>query len=145
MARLTFDQTFAAISSVAVVGGIVAGFLVLGSPGKQRLLAADQQRLNDLNAIAQELYWKSQENKDKAKVPASLPVNLQKLDPLTQQPYTFKRVDDQNFQLCATFDTDSAAQPWRNPTPQPAQVFWNHPVGEHCYDFNLTDQPPSLF
>jgi hypothetical protein len=144
MARLTFDQTFAAVSSVAVVGGIVAGFLVLGSPGKQRLISADQQRVNDLSSVAQELYWKGQDNKDK-KAPEALPVNLQKLDPLTQQAYLYKKVTDQAYQLCATFATDSATHPWRNQTPQPGQAFWAHPIGEHCYDFKVTEEPPSLF
>ena len=58
MNHLAFDRTFAAFATVAVAAGPVAGFCVLGTPGQPRLIMGDRQRLEDLNAIANTLYWR---------------------------------------------------------------------------------------
>ena len=140
MNHSAFDRTFAAIATVAVAAGAVAAFWVLGTPGQQRLLMGDQQRLEDLNAIASTLYWQSQEQEDYV-LPDILDVNDQRQDPITQEPYGYSKVDEGRYQLCANFATDSSTRKLADPTNQN----WKHPQGFHCFELEITQQPPSLY
>ena len=140
MTHSAFDRTYAAVATVAVAAGAVAGFWVLGTPGQQRLIMGDRQRLEDLNAIANTLYWQQQEQDDYV-LPEVLGPDEQRQDPITQLPYPYKKVDDSQYQLCADFATDSSTHKLDNVNPDA----WQHPQGRHCFDLNLGEAPPSLY
>ncbi len=140
------DRNFTVISTAAVLAAIVAGFWLLGSPGKQRLISLDSQRVQDLSAIASQL------NIDLSPINGSTPakplpeqlpqrINDQFKDPDTQEPYTYKRISDKAYQLCATFALAS------NPDQQPqnfpmGDARWQHPEGTHCYEFEKLAMQP---
>lgn len=101
----------AILSSALIVGWIIAGFFIVGTPKQQRDIRFDEQRVGDLQIIQSEIlsYWVQKE---------TLPPNLDALsnnitgytapiDPLTQEMYTYYIKANLEFELCATFATDS--------------------------------------
>ncbi len=102
---------------LAVVVGILAvvlGFMVAGSPTKQRDLKLDSQTINDLSNIQWQLinYWQ---------LKGTLPKTLDELndsisgyfvavDPKTEQPYGYNHSlvnNKHSFELCANFARES--------------------------------------
>lgn len=140
--QVSFDKAFAIAATVAVAAGVVAGFWVLGTPGRQRAVAADRQRLRDLQSIAFDLHMRSQNQPDEFQLPAQLDPSQMREDPLTNEPYEYQRLSESRFELCAEFDTDSSSYPLQNAT-QSAE-FWQHPEGRHCFELDTNQQPPSL-
>lgn len=122
----------------AVVVAVVGGFILLGSPGKQRQLEADRRRVQNLHGIARRLYdrrrnWNREEEK-----PFALPATLSEQDPrdpLTDEPYEYRTLEAEGqYQLCAEFAL---------PSPEPHRDrFWEHPSGRHCFDLDITENPP---
>ncbi|MEL6160261.1 MAG: hypothetical protein AAFQ40_16700 [Cyanobacteria bacterium J06623_5] len=141
------DQAFAAISLLTVAAGVVAAFWLLGSPGKQRLIALDRTRLTNLRDIAYELeaqvtgFNSGAENP----LPETLPSTVSGVeigrDPLTDAPYEYIRLSDTTYQLCATFATASENDPL---IQQKVAEWWQHPAGRHCFDFDATEPVPFL-
>lgn len=142
---LSLDQAFALVATVAVGLGIVGGFWVLGTPGRQRSIAADRQRLQDLGAMAQNLHQNYLNQTDTYQLPPSLPTAESRVDPLTQQPYEYERLGDRTFQLCATFDTDSSTYRLSQRFPDPDRQRWEHPQGRHCFEFDVTEFPGVVY
>ncbi|MEM1253624.1 MAG: hypothetical protein AAGI69_14425 [Cyanobacteria bacterium P01_H01_bin.21] len=141
MSHSAFDRIFAALATIAVAAGAVAGFWVLGTPGQQRLIMSDRQRLEDLSAIANTLYWQRQDQDEDYVLPDELNTDDQRQDPITQEPYAYSRLDDSRYELCANFVTDSDTHKLVN-TPNQS---WQHPQGNHCFELDITQQPPSLY
>lgn len=141
----TFNQISATLATVAIAVAIAFGFWVLGTPQRQRLQAADEQRVEDLHAIALNLHWNARSTLNRGQaveLPASLPPDIRRTDPITEQPYEYQRLDDTTYELCAEFATNSAADPLQR---QDENEFWLHPSGEHCFEFNVLEQPPPRF
>jgi hypothetical protein len=139
------DRVFAIAASVAVVLALATGFWLLGSPGQQRRLRSDQQRLQDLHAISEDLYFQAmrvQEQNTPPSLPETLPSNLRITDPLTQEPYVYRPLTETQYELCATFLTDSTTHRFRSERSSPGQEFWSHPQGEHCFQLDILQQAP---
>lgn len=113
----------AAVLLTALV--LVLGFLQLGPPKTQRALEADQRRVNDLRFISSSLNYRKE-------LPASLAILEQTgatiRDPVTRQPYTYRRKSDTQYDLCATFASDD-----RNANDADRNLFWRHPRGFYCF------------
>jgi hypothetical protein len=138
-------MVFLAFSAVIVVGAILWGFMIAGSPMYGRQQRFDEQRLQDLRNIQSEVFniaWQNGERwaTPKPKVlPHALPKDLQEIadnatyqkisttDPETMAPYEYRTLTANTFELCADFtlvrDLDY-------------DIFWNHPAGHHCYQFD---------
>lgn len=142
---LSVDQAFAVVATVAVGLGIVGGFWVLGTPGRQRAMASDRQRLQDIATIAQSLHQNYLEQTDTYQLPDTLPTAKARVDPLTGEPYTYQRLGDRTFHLCASFDTDSATYRFSQRFPDPDRDRWQHPQGYHCFEFDVRDYPNLVY
>ncbi len=140
-------------ASVAIVLVTVIGaFVVTGSPLQGRAEQFDEQRLSDLRAIQSEIITIAWDGQPYGRPPAPtplttlpkpLPSTLQDVvanaqyqrpnivDPETGVPYEYTRPSDHEFQLCAMFSLPRDLQ---------YDVFWNHPVGQHCYEFDALEQ-----
>ncbi|EKU97353.1 hypothetical protein Lepto7375DRAFT_6534 [Leptolyngbya sp. PCC 7375] len=142
MNHSAFDRTFVTLATVAVAAGVIAGFWVLGTPSQQRLIKSDQQRLADLTAIANtlHLYWQSQDQEEYV-LPDILNPDDQRQDPITQEPYDYSKVDENLYQLCANFATDSSTYKLANANNEN----WQHPEGFYCFKLEISQQPPSLY
>jgi hypothetical protein len=130
------DKAAAAGATGAVVITIAFGFFFSGSPQTQRLLSADDRRLTDLYNIANRLRLRPYST--------ALPAGLSELsgnsgvrlsDPLTNQPYEYRRGQGTQYTLCATFSLAS-------PEEQRQETFWTHPAGRHCFSLDSSEQPP---
>ncbi len=141
LSQKSFDRAFGAVATVAVVAAIAAGFWVLGTPGRQREIAADRQRLQDMSAIAQQIYNQYTTEGENYRLPEALGATEVRNDPLTNQPYEYRRLGDRTYELCATFDTDSSTHRLTNQPSTPDAERWQHPAGPHCIEFDVTDYP----
>jgi hypothetical protein len=107
-----------------VVIGVVLAFGVIGSPAHARLLALDQRRVDDLDAIVQAIG-----DDGTSKAPARLAdiravsVGTSFNDPVTGKPYEYHRETAHRYELCAVFTL---------PTDPGDSGRWKHPAGRAC-------------
>ncbi len=131
-------------SSVVVVGAIVASFLLIGSPAKQRDTRMDEQRVWDLQSIQNEVlnYWIEKEE---------LPATLEDLenaftgfqppvDPNSNEAYTYTVKSELEFEVCATFETEVTEEKNKNAYPimmygyrDASSDVWTHGIGVTCF------------
>jgi hypothetical protein len=113
--------------SIVVSAAVAGGFWVLGGPSQERERRMDDKRIEQLAAIgrAVDVYW-SQHGK--------LPTGLSEVereggttrDPDTMQPYEYKQLSPEKYELCATFQQSRARREnWGD--------FWNHGAGRSCF------------
>jgi hypothetical protein len=127
---------FRAIAVLIVIASLITGFLVMGSPGKQRNIRLDDQKVSDLQSIQWQIisYWQQKE---------SLPAQLSGLnndisgyyvpvDPETKQPYEYRVIaggTNPSFELCADFNLESVKDP-RFGSDQPIPVDIGGSIGD---------------
>ncbi len=135
-ARKGRDKWMAVLSSAIVAFLLLLGFWQLGSPGRQRELRGDMQRMQSLFQLSTQIkiYWSSHQSQ--------LPSNLDQLpvnpfvDPITGKSFEYHPGQGSQYQLCATFARSSE----RRDVP-PEQNVWTHPAGHHCFTMDATAQP----
>lgn len=141
-------------STVLVLGAIVLGFAVVGSPRTQRLLRYDAQRVQDMQNIQWQLvsHWQT-----KRALPATLAeLTADKIsgwqnptDPETGEPYEYERTTNLSFRLCSEFDKPTPKYQGRydgpiRPLPtmsvavEPVMLKdadnWYHDAGRTCFE-----------
>ena len=140
-------RTFAAAAGVVVVPAFLYGLVLAGSPLVERQRKLDEQRVIDVRTIAQaameyvyqgdDYRWREQAEPQRA-----LPETLQQLAQLSEhhrvplegpkgQPYTYRVLDENRFEVCAAFSFPAERTRWTAP-------FWDHPAGGHCYQFDTS-------
>ncbi len=158
----TKNKKIAAIAtSVLILLSIIGGFFLAGSPSEQRAIRLDNQRTADLQTIQWQIIsdWTA-----KGKIPAKLAdLNdsisgfIVPVDPVTHQQYGYNVKGELAFELCATFQTDSAISPGRkeaylaiptSPYGTPETLSnWDHKPGQVCFERTIDParypkQPP---
>jgi glucan phosphoethanolaminetransferase (alkaline phosphatase superfamily) len=148
------------ISSAFMIGSIILGFSILGSPTSQRLQRYDLQKLSDLQNIQWQIVNYYQQ---KTSLPDSLdslndPISswMTPRDPQTNEAYQYEKTGNLAFNLCANFNKESqAGQGLRDgsiamPTYGPSPIGkggenWSHQSGMHCFERTIDPQlyPPS--
>lgn len=132
----------------AVIATVGVGIYLSGSPAAQRLMRFDERRITDLQRIAGEVneYWRV--NKE---FPASLDHldsagfgSVLAIDPATGEPYEYRPLDEDNYELCAVFQTDSS-QVGYDSGQSSLNRFWEHGVGRTCFSFEKETHAPSLY
>lgn len=126
-------------AAIAVGAVIVAGFVAVGSPARERERAIDQQRLMHLRGIdgAVGSYYQAR---------GSLPESLEDLvasgtpgtaielaDPVTSVPYAYVRLDSLHYELCAAFDAEAVPGDRIDGRRGAVADPWSHPKGRHCF------------
>ncbi len=135
MAGNGVGRWIAILASLVVVATIVAAIVVMGPPSTQRLSRLDERRVTDLGNLVQAIQAYREAHD---RLPADLPVlaaepgsRLAIVDPDTAQPYGYAVLGAREYQLCARFDTDTAA------TMEPPVAWvpgdWNHGIGTRCF------------
>lgn len=141
----TLPRTLAWVVSVVVLGSVIGGFFLVGSPAHQRDVRLDDQRVGDLQNIQSQIinYWQ-QKN--------TLPVKLSDLqdsisgfvppkDP-DGAAYEYTVKDPLTFELCATFKTANIGTDTAGRYSKPMPVGfsndsysqnWNHRAGRTCF------------
>ncbi|MDO8424146.1 MAG: DUF5671 domain-containing protein [bacterium] len=141
------------IAAVAMLGSIIMGFMVIGSPASQREFRYDMQKVTDLQNIQWQVinYWQmkkvlpgSLSDLNDSLKPGIVPKN-----PETSASYEYERTGTLSFNLCANFNKSS-----RGEAPSVAKDFyavpesynWQHPAGRHCFERTIDPQlyPPTM-
>jgi len=154
---------FAIVGSILVVGGMIASFMVMGSPMQQRQLRLDDRRVQDLQSLQWQIisYWQQKE-----KIPTSLtdlkdPISsyMVPIDPEMEKGmvYEYRAIDADTFELCATFarpmpkgwqensyygggvrpmmaEGDMAVSSSSMPYPSGGNDSWDHQAGRTCFE-----------
>lgn len=136
-------------SSVFILGWIIAGFFLVGTPKTQRALRMDETRTQNLSEIQYQImsYWQQTES-----LPASLG-DVEKRngyvlpkDPLSAESYEYRPTEGLSFELCANFEKDSRDEgASRAVVPYaPLTEDWSHGVGRTCFarTVDTTMYPP---
>lgn len=131
-----------AVAAVLVVGSIVAGFSVLGTPATQRMYRYDNQKVSDLQSIQWQLVNFYQQ---KGALPTTLgelqdPISgfMTPVDPQTGEAYEYTRTANLTFELCADFNrtsqgvNNSFARPYTDPLGGMSES-WQHETGRQCF------------
>ena len=133
------------VVAIVVLGSIIAGFFIVGTPADQRNRRFDERRINDLQSLQGQIinFWvqkgKLPENLDDLK--ADIAGYYIPQDPDTQQNYEYIVNDELNFSLCANFG--SSDKDIKNPNyagkygyyQDPYyQENWQHEAGRVCFE-----------
>lgn len=144
-------QTLSWLGIAVILTGIVGGFVIVGSPSKQRAMRFDEQRISDLSSIQYQITYYYQR---KGHLPGDLadlndPLSSYRvpMDPETAKPYEYisENHDPLAFAVCATFDLagDDNAM-YGRVMPYPAELAgdvsspsvsnaWAHNAGYTCF------------
>lgn len=143
------SKLIGAMVSLAVIGSIVGGFFIIGSPMYQRDLRFDRERVSHLERLQSgiENYWQN-----KRELPAELRALEDPLygfvvpyDPETGEVYSYAKTSALSFELCAVFTLPSEE---RTAETLPRAIvygpaFWVHGAGRTC--FERTVDPDFLY
>jgi hypothetical protein len=135
---------FSLVFSMVVIGAVVWGVALVGTPGTARLQRLDRQRLEDLHTIFREVQSLCRDPDIKDELKRALPATVDELaamarserislvDPETRERYQYTVKDGTTYELCATFSLERDSD---------VEVFWNHPSGRHCFTVDALDPP----
>ena len=148
-------RNFFGVSVTIILGSIIVGFILMGSPQTQRKLRFDAQKVQDL----QEIQWRITDYYGlKAKLPATLeeiddPLaggSVVKIDPQTNDEYVYRVKGPLTFELCADFNFSS--EEGKSDSASIAYPVgygyidenWTHGVGNHCFERTIDPEklPP---
>ena len=133
-------------AAVVVIACLGYSIYLFGSPGEQRAIQFDRERVSDLTIISYNVdeFWE---------LNGDLPSGLEDMsgarysirsihDPETSAPYEYRVVDEAKaeYELCAVFDTDTAERRERN--PQFSDDPWGHGVGRTCFLVEVRRERP---
>ncbi len=136
---LTGDPTvnfFLKVAAVVVVVATVGySIYVVGTPGQQRDVRLDQERIEDLRSISRNIDTYLELNEE---MPASLfdllgpQYYVRSIeDPDTGAPYEYRIIDETDYELCAVFAAES---PERRDERRPfSETIWDHGPGLTCF------------
>ena len=135
MMKPSLGKTMLAAATALVVGSIIAGVILVGSPSEGRFQRLDSGRIEDLRGIvtAMDSYWDRNErlviSLDELGEDARAQVNT--IDPGSAQSYEYRALDEDTYELCATFDRESLGAVRRN------SDFWSHGAGRRCFELDV--------
>jgi hypothetical protein len=137
--KLTRDTAAAlmAVAAICIVVGL--GFWKTRGPGSQRLIRADEKRIQSIGQLAGQINnYYGEHNKQ---LPATLSEE-QKLtfkDPLTGRPAEYAPSTGSKFALCTDFSAPSPEDYKDAPFD-----FWRHPQGHKCFEFEAAGTIPQV-
>jgi len=125
------------LAGLAVILVLAIGLWFIGTPAHVLLQALDQRRLEDLQALSQEVnafqatMRRLPATRDELREwnPSRPPLHWR--DPVRQALYEYELVDASHFRLCATFDAADSAGPYGGAVDD----FWRHGPGRTCFTF----------
>jgi len=141
--KTNIPKILAIILAVVMLGSIIAGFFIIGTPSDQRNRRFDDQRVMDLQNIQSQVinYWTMKEK---------LPENIEMMqdniswfavpqDPKTKELYEYRIVEPLKFEICATFAKPSQFKGVLTSGEryvEPKAVYqenWDHEAGRTCF------------
>ncbi len=152
-AKTKIPTICAITSSVLMLGFIILGFFIVGTPAQRRDIRMDAQRVSDLQAIQ---YRLTDEWTTKGEIPETVaelndPIYgfLEPTDPETGEKYSYTKKGEFKFELCATFEHTSMPDDYAysNYEMYPyggysndSMSYWNHGEGYVCFERAIDPQ-----
>ena len=154
--RQAEDQVTQSVARAAPVlrGTVIAAVLVVvatlgypiylvGTPGDQRDVRLDEQRVDDLRNISSNIDRYLELNEE-------MPASLQDMkgprfsvrsvtDPETDVPYDYRVIEGNSYELCAIFSTDSAER--KDERRRFSERAWDHGTGLTCFPLEARAEP----
>lgn len=131
------------VGVVLVIGSIIAGFSVLGTPQSQRMLRYDSQKVSDLQNIQWQIvnYWQQKGTLPTVLAELQDPISgfISPIDPQTKEPYEYKKTGTLAFDLCAEFNKPTQTingYMTQIAYPEPIGKLnesWQHEAGRKCF------------
>jgi len=123
---------------VVVVAVVVVALTIIGPPSEQRGLRFDERRVADLRGIARavDLYWTRSGRlpTDAEEISDKLGNRVLRTDPETFEPYAYRALESQTYELCADFNFSSTG--FRTAVQQ---EFWSHASGRQCFELEAEE------
>ncbi len=133
------------IALVLVLGAIISGFAILGSPRTQKLYRYDEQKISGLTDIK---YSIENYYSQKGVLPTTITeaaaegYGVVLVDSQTNLPYEYEKIDEKSYNLCAVFNKETKNE---NSQFVGGEMSWNHPAGHYCFkdtiNSNLYSKP----
>jgi len=130
------------VTVIVILASVAGAFFIIDSPLMARTKAYDQTRTNDLRNISYNVndYYQNQ---------GALPNSLQDLtnktslvDPKTNAPYGYEKVDATSYKLCAVFETANPVTDQTIPV-DPYDQSLIHGTGENCFNYKINPAFPA--
>ena len=136
-------KIFVGVIVTAVLAVVATSFFLIGSPSQQRMERLDDVRERNLWSIQNgvDAYWREND-----KLPESIDdiekdiyIKADLTDPVSDESYEYRKINDLSFELCANFETDQTEKNARNYYPkldgyiQGEGNYNTHPIGRTCY------------
>lgn len=132
---------------VVALASIVGGFVVADSPKLAREKKFDFERAAQLSQLSYSLEDFYRQND-------GLPTDLsekrfaQFVDPENKQPYEYRKISPNSYELCATFTREAPGPNEEQPYPYGApsgSADWNfHAAGRQCYERKIDTEPAGV-
>ena len=147
-------KVWTGVLSVVILGLIIWGFSVLGSPRTQQLLKYDERKVNDLQQIDNQIqsFYSSHGVLPKdIKEATSVGYSVSETDSQTQKSYEYVKISDTTYNLCAEFNK-TLNHPINEPYLYEPATYpygsgvgnnWIHPAGHYC--FNESVRPNNIY
>ena len=123
---------------VAVAAVVIVGVILLDSPAQERLRRLDERRVDDLRSISAELdfYWTREETLPSSleELSDELGVFVEMFDPESGQPYEYRVLGSNTYELCAQFSRDTAEEQGHF-----YRDYWSHDAGRQCFELETQD------
>ncbi|MBT8400256.1 MAG: hypothetical protein KJO98_07255 [Rhodothermia bacterium] len=125
------DRTILTTFVVTVVAAaVIAGLVLIGSPGEERLRRLDARRVADLRTIVNSIedYWRRHDRlpTDLTDFATEPDLSPHTRDPETDNPYEYRALDSTSYELCSVFNLPAV----RSRTDAD---FWFHADGRQCF------------
>ena len=135
MPRMHPGPLLATFASLAVLGAVVVGIVLLDPPAVQRQHKFDARRIDELLMIERSIDLYARQHgqalpADLTTLAAQPGVHMPVRDPETGRAYEYLITGAESYQLCAVFTHDSRelARP-----PMYGAMEWAHGKGRHCF------------
>ncbi len=127
------------ISGLIIIGSIILGFAVLGSPQSQRMYKYDMQKVTELQNISYgvESYYSTHGTLPESvgQLQASDYLYGAGIDPQSNLPYEYEKTSKNTYNLCAEFNLASPEANQSDIYARPVGYkTWTHPAGYHCFE-----------
>jgi len=137
--KLTRDTLAALLAMGAIFIVVGLGFWKTRGPGSQRLIRADEKRIQSIGQLANQINMLYGQH-DK-QLPSALTEEQRRAskDPLTKRPLEYAAGTGAKFSLCTEFSAPSPEDYKDAPYD-----FWQHPAGHKCFEFQAGGTIPQV-
>ena len=138
MTAVSGKRALVAVLVILVAFVVARGLLIIGPPGEERTRRLDARRIEDLQRIsrAAEVFHGRHQRLPETLAELGLEPGLSSIaqDPVSGQPYPYRIVDANRYELCSAFDRETA--------DRGSADFWSHGAGRQCFTLKVKETTP---